>query len=111
VTITGPLPAISIPPDEERLALLDSMGARMGSRFTRYHYPTADAILDPVRGILFIAADQEPDPADWAAVCGLIRAVGFDNRTGGPCPQDPGDPHQDDLSGVCVWRLEYVLPS
>lgn len=110
MTTTGPLPAIRDPQaGDERLALLDRMGARQGDRFSRYHYPTADAIIDPGRGVLFIAVDPDPDPADWAAVCGLIRAVGFTDG-GLPHRKDPGEPGQDELSGVYTWRLEYVDP-
>jgi hypothetical protein len=82
----------------------------MGCPFERgawRSYPTADAVIDTDRGILFIACDQDPDPCDWAAVVGLIRAVGFDNG-GYPCPDDPGEPVLDPLGQVCTWRLEYV---
>ena len=104
---TGPIPAIRVPDAQERLALLDRMGARLGERFTRYHFPTADAVIDPVRGVLYIACDLDPDPADWQAICGLIRAVGF---TDGKLPhrRDPGEPELDELSGIYTWRLEYA---
>ena len=115
MTTTGPLPAIRedcsyteyvVPRSDARLALLHHMGAVPGSMI-RYHYPTADAVIDPDRGVLLIAVDPEPDPADWAAVCGLIQAVGF---TDGSLPhrKDPGEPDQDPLSGVFTWRLEYA---
>ena len=109
MTTTGPLPAIQVPFADERLALLKRMGVRQGDRFTLYQYPTATAVINPERGVLFIAVDPDPDPADWAAICGLIRAVGFtDGRV--PHRRDPGEPDQDPLTGVFSWRLEYVDP-
>jgi hypothetical protein len=106
-TSTGPLPAVRFTPADERLVLLDKMGARQGERFIRYRFPTADAVIDPVRGVLFIVCDPEPDPADWSAVAGLIRAVGFAGNDRFP-RRDPGEPEQDPVSGVYAWRLEYV---
>jgi hypothetical protein len=70
-------------------------------------YATADAVIDPATGVLFIACDPEPDPGDWAGVVGLIRAVGYDNGTY-PHQDDPGEPEFDALAGVWMWRLEYV---
>lgn len=109
---TGPIPAIrdEIPLADTRSALLDAMGARTGSRFSRYHFPTADAVIDPDRGVLFIVVDPEPEPGDWNAVVGLIRAVGYTNGLP-PHRRDPGEPEIDPLWGICTWRLEYVQPS
>jgi hypothetical protein len=107
MTTTGPLPAVGQhSTSAERMAAL----VMMGCPFTRgiwRTYATADAVVDNDRGILFIAADQEPDPGDWAAVTGLIRAVGYDNGTY-PHSDDPGEPEFDPLAGVWLWRLEYV---
>lgn len=72
-----------------------------------HRYPTADAVIDLDQEILFIAADIDPAPADWAAICGLIGAVGFSNGTHGH-QGDPGEPRFDALAGVCTWRLERV---
>jgi hypothetical protein len=105
-TSTGPLPVVRLSSGGERLALLDKMGARQGDRFTRYRFPTADAVIDPELCVLFIVCDPEPDPADWSAIVGLIRAVGYDQTP----RRDPGEPEQDPVSGVCAWRLEYVDP-
>jgi hypothetical protein len=108
MTTTGPLPIVRDPAaDDRRLALLDKMGARSAGRFSRYRFPTADAVIDPVRGVLFIAVDIDPDPADWSAVVGLIRAVGFTDGTA-PHPRDPGEPEFHGLDAVYTWRLEYA---
>ena len=40
-------------------------------------------------------------------VCKLISAVGYDNRAW-PHRRYPGEPDYDALSGVYMWRLEYV---
>jgi hypothetical protein len=109
MTTTGPLPAVRISSAEDRLALLDRMGARAEDHFTRYHFPTADAVVDPARGCLYIACDIDVNPADWAAVCGLIQAVGFADDSL-PHRKDPGEPDIDPLTGICVWRLEYADP-
>jgi hypothetical protein len=106
-TITGPMAPIRPPSADERLGVLDRMGAREGERFTRYRFPTADVVLDPVKGILWIAADMDPDPVDWSAVCGLISAVGFDDGRL-PHRKDPGEPVFHSLEGIYTFRLEYV---
>lgn len=107
MTTTGPLPAIrdSIT-GAQRMATLEHMGA-FCEDVIPYGYVTADAVIDPCRGVLFIAADPEVDPGDWAAIVGLIHAVGWDNGSH-PHSDDPGEPFWDALGGVCTWRLEYV---
>jgi hypothetical protein len=108
MTTTGPLPVVrDTIHGNQRLATLEHMGA-FCSDVIPYGYATADAVIDPCRGVLFIVCDQDVDPADWASVCGLIARVGFDNGSGGPCPQDPGEPVLDELSRVCTWRLEWA---
>jgi hypothetical protein len=89
------------------MAALVMMGAPFVGGIWR-GYPTADAVIDTRAGALYIACDMEPDPGDWAAVTGLIRAVGYDNGTW-PHSDDPGEPVFDALAGVSTWRLEYVL--
>ena len=107
MTTTGPLPAIrETSTSAERMAALVMMGSPF-SKGTWRTYATADAVIDTDRGVLFIAVDQEPDPGDWAAIVGLIRAVGFDNGSH-PHSDDPGEPEFDALAGVYTWRLEYV---
>lgn len=107
MTTTGPLPVIR---DSvlggQRLATLEHMGA-FCEDVIPYGYVTADAVIDPCRGVLFIAADIDVDPGDWARVCALIAAVGYDNGSG-EYAQDPGEPEFDTLSRVCTWRLEWV---
>lgn len=108
MTTTGPLPVIrDTIHGNQRLATLEHMGA-FCSDVIPYGYATADAVIDPCRGVLFIVCDQEVDPGDWAAVCGLISMVGWDNGSGGSYPQDPGEPLLDELSRVCTWRLEWA---
>jgi hypothetical protein len=106
MTTTAPLPVIRETSRVERLQALERMGAAT-LRPVRYSYPTAEAVIDPDRQALFIACDTDPRPEDWNAICGLIRAVGFDNGNQ-PYGDDPGEPGYDPLNGVCVWRLEYV---
>jgi hypothetical protein len=107
MTTTGPLPALGETVlSGQRMAVLEHMGA-LCSTGIFYRYPTADAMVDACRGILYIAVDQEPDPGDWAKVCALIAAVGWDNGSHGPRSDDPGEPRLDPLSQVCTWRLEY----
>ena len=106
MTVTGPLPVIrETIPGDGRTAVLDEMGAPLGG--IRYRYSTATAVIDGKKGILYIAVDPDPDPADWAAVVGLIRAVGWDNGVG-PHHEDPGAPAFDALRGVWMWRLDYA---
>jgi hypothetical protein len=90
----------------ERAAALVMMGAPFSKGIWRC-YPTADAVIDTARGVLFIAADMETSPGDWAAITGLIRAVGYDNGTF-PHPDDPGEPEFDPISACYTWRLQYV---
>jgi hypothetical protein len=89
-----------------RMAALVMMGAPFSKGIWRT-YPTADAVIDQDRGILFMAVDLEPSPGDWAAMVGLIRAVGWDNGCW-PHSDDPGTPGFDPVGGVNTWRLEYV---
>lgn len=90
----------------ERAGLLRQMGAPdIGGVWHRYL--TADAVIDPGKGVLYIAVDTNPDPDDWEMVCRLISAVGYDNRHW-PLRRDPGEPLFDALSGVYMWHLEYV---
>jgi len=106
MTTTGPLPAITETSTTERMAALVMMGSPFSRGIWR-SYPTADAVIDTDRGVLFIACDIDPDPGDWAAMVGLIRAVGWDNGAW-PHSDDPGEPALDALAGVCTWRLQYV---
>lgn len=107
MTTTGPLPAIGeTSTSTERMAALVMMGSPFSRGIWRT-YATADAVIDTDRGVLFVAVDMDPDPGDWAAVTGLIRAVGFDNGSW-PHSDDPGEPIFDALAGVYTWRLEYV---
>jgi|SRR5579859_1347646 len=107
MTMTGPMPVIRATiPGDSRTAVLDEMGAPLGG--IRYRYPTATAVIDTKKGVLFIAVDPDPAPEDWGAIVGLIRAVGWDNGVG-PHYDDPGPPYLcDDLRGVWMWRLEYA---
>jgi hypothetical protein len=107
MTTTGPLPAVGEQSTStERVAALVMMGSPFSRGIWRT-YPTADAVIDTDRGILFMAVDMDVDPGDWAAMVGLIHAVGWDNGTW-PHSDDPGVPDFDNLSGVWCWRLEYV---
>lgn len=110
MTTTGPLPALRAGgvSSGHRMAVLEHMGA-LCSESVHYEYATADAVIDTCRGVLYIAVDLDPDPADWAAVCGLIAAVGWDNGSG-QHSSDPGEPGFDPLGQVCTWRLEYCPP-
>jgi hypothetical protein len=104
---TGPLPAVKQESSSaERMASLVMMGAPFTRGIWR-SYSTADAVIDRDKGILFIACDPEPASADWAAIVGLIRAVGYDNGTW-PHSDDPGEPFHDALSDVWTWELHYV---
>jgi hypothetical protein len=108
MTTTGPLPVVKDDISSgQRQAVLEHMGALCGDGI-RYRYATADAVIDPCRGVLYIAVDQDADPGDWDRICGLIAAVGWDNGSGGPYPQDPGEPGFDALARVCTWRLEWT---
>lgn len=106
MTTTGPLPAIKVTTRDERLQALGRMGMTPGTGVW-YGYPTADAVVDTLKGVLFIAVDMDPDPADWVAICRLITMTGYDNGTW-PHSDDPGVPGFDVLTAVNVWRLEYV---
>lgn len=108
MTTTGPMPVVQggISTGQRR-AVLEHMGALCNDRL-EYGYATADAVIDPCHGVLYIAADQDPDPGDWDRICTLIAAVGWDNGSGGPHRGDPGEPEFDALSRVCTWRLEWA---
>lgn len=107
MTTTGPLPVAGGKLcSTQRQAVLDHMGAFCPDRL-EYRFGTADAVIDPCRGVLFIAVDPEPDPLDWARICGLLAAVSWDNGTGEHA-QDPGEPDWDALSRVYTWRLEWA---
>lgn len=106
MTTTDPMPALrgsfaSI----ERMAVLARMGAPDNG--IRHRMPTADAVVDTERGVLFIACDPDPDPGDWATICMVISSVCYDNGMW-PSRRDPGEPEWDALAGVCTWRLEYA---
>lgn len=109
MTTTGPMPAVAqATSSAERMAALVMRGAPFTGGIWRA-YPTADAMIDTGRGVLWIAVDAECDPSDWAAITGLIKLVGYDNGCW-PHTSDPGEPEfRDALSGVVMWRLEYVL--
>ena len=106
MTTTGPMPVIREPSTAERMASLAMMGAPVVTGMWR-SYRTADAVIDTDRGVLFIACDLDPDPSDWAAVTGLICAVGFSNGQW-PHGDDPGEPELDAPAGVYTFRLEYA---
>jgi hypothetical protein len=107
MTTTGPLPVVGGEVSTgQRQAVLEHMGALCSDRI-EYRFATADAVVDPCHGVLYIVADQESDPLDWAKVCGLLAAVGWDNGSE-VHPQDPGEPGWDALSRVYTWRLEWA---
>lgn len=108
MTTTGPLPVIRDTINgDQRLATLEHMGA-FCSDVIPYGYATADAVIDPCRGVLFIVCDQDVDPGDWDSICKLIARVGWDNGSGGSHRGDPGEPEFNELSRVCTWRLEWA---
>lgn len=78
--------------------------ARIDAKGIHHHFATADVVIDPERTVC-IAVDLEPNDADWAEVCRILRAVGYDNGAW-PYRRDPGEPTLDALAGVNTWRLE-----
>lgn len=86
-----------------RLAALERLGAPCDS--PRQAYQAADVIHDTANGVLYIAADLEPSPGDWAEVCDLLHVVGYRNGADGLFTDDPGEPAFDAYANTNIWRL------
>jgi hypothetical protein len=60
---------------------------------------TASGWVDAEKGILRVFIDPDPDPLDWAVVCGMLDHLGV---------IDPGEPGY--LRGVYTWTIAYRQP-
>ena len=75
---------------------MGSRTAAQAAKVLETPHGTCSIVINAPRGYMEIFTEHDPDPQDWAIVCGLLDRV---------MVEDIGEP--DLLSGVYVWKISF----